>query len=207
MDGDLFIYFEQCLRVQYRSRPSHHGEKPLITVGLLRTCKQIHSEATPILYGSNTLGASRLHTVKFLQSIGSSIRHIRSFFLPHYGSQFGDVCKELKKAPLIVNLSLTRLMLEEGIERLSQTLAPLMKSLNEAWNQNPDKKKKDVIEILHVDPGLLGSERAEREHTIAVAKKCEEEVKHALREKLGLAANSNMESKKEEIEGSKNVNI
>lgn len=98
-------------------------------------------------------------------------------------------------------------MLEEGVERLSQTLAPLMKSLEDAWKKNPDRKEKDVIEILHVDPGLLGSESAEREHTIAVAKKCEEEVKHALREKLGLAANSNMESQKEEIEGSKSVNI
>lgn len=211
MDGDLFIYHDEGLKVQYRNRPSHHGDKPLVTVGLLRTCKQIYFEATPVLYGNNTIGASQPNNVKFLQAIGPSIQHIRSFFVAYCNRPyFEEVCQLLESAPFLERLSLadkSRAVLECGRERFPFVLAPLMRSLDQAWKKHPDKKGKDVLEILNVDPGLLGSEEYEREHTIAQAKAWEEEIKSGLKEELGRAAKSSTDVEKQEVQGQKDVGI
>lgn len=205
MDGDLFIYHQQDgFRVQYRNRLSHNNGKIVITVGLLRTCKQINFEATPILYGSNTLGTSGPNAVKLLQSLGCSIRHIRLFFIAirrnSCSTHFEDACALLKSAPLMARFSFTRpgnSISDYRMEYLCRALTPLMRSLSKAWKKNPDKKEEDVLEILHVDPGYLDSEKAKRDHTLAQTMQWENAVKNALEEELGWAMKSDVGLQKE----------
>lgn len=159
---------------------------PRITTGLLTACKTTHSEATPVLYGSNTFNVN--YNNQFLQRIRRYIPHIRRYVIRHSAKKHRHADFVLLKAATSLSyLELPSLYCEDsGSTRnsrqiLAKEMGPLFRSLHKSQKKDLEKKDRDVLDVLVVSTGWMSELGWGDDEADAMAKQWEDEIKEALR--------------------------
>lgn len=128
---------------------------------ILRTCKLIHQEATPVLYGENTLttGAWSYKAdegfPKFMKNIGNSAQYIREVKFTERSSYrgFKKTCTLLKAVGALSSLTIEwRTRASYSAERLAKDLGPLARLLHRNQLRETDKKPRDILDGLRLLP-------------------------------------------------------
>ncbi|UJO24106.1 uncharacterized protein CLAFUR5_13173 [Fulvia fulva] len=107
---------------------------PVVHTAILRTCQQVRSEATSILYGNNIFGPNECMLAPFLEAIGPSIKHIRTLWA---GS-------------LLTNTQTQKFFTLLKGASLAKTVGPLFRCLHKNRKREPGYKVKDVLDVLVV---------------------------------------------------------
>ena len=119
---------------------------------LLRTCRQAHTEGSPVLYGSNSFdpGRRRFGASGFVRRIGNNIRHLRfvQFHSSYHHYYIDTTLLSLRKATALQFL------------RLDRKYFPDQKTLKEIWFGGlttfleylckEGRRKGDVIDMLRI---------------------------------------------------------
>ncbi|EME40245.1 hypothetical protein DOTSEDRAFT_28149 [Dothistroma septosporum NZE10] len=118
-------------------------------VRLLLTCKQIHHEATPILYGGNcfrfNVTAKDMST--FVDTIGTSRQRLRHIIVTSFLSNKAERQKAMSRLKYATNLQkLEILYYDESVETQVQTLRVLMQALHKS--RAAVGRTESVVEIL-----------------------------------------------------------
>lgn len=185
---DPLVIFE-CSRLLYAREWTRHGSvEPGITTGLLVACRQIHSEATPVLYGSNTFDGN--HNRRFLQTIKRYIPHIRRFVVNHSTktARHADFVL-LKAATSLSYLEIPSYLCEGKIydlgherQALAQEMGPLFRSLHQSQKKDIDKKNRDILDVLVISTKWAVG--FDQDSVTAKAKQYEDEIKDTMRKTL-----------------------
>lgn len=186
-EGPLTI-FERSRSIYARVWTEHGSYEPGITTGLLVACRQIHREATPVLYGCNTFDVN--HNRRFLKTIKRYIPHIRRFIVGHSTktARHADFVL-LKAATSLSYLEIPSYLCEGkfyslGHERqaLAKEMGPLFRSLHQSQKKDIDRKDRDVLNVLVISTKWAVG--FDEDHVAAKAKQYENEIKEAIRKTL-----------------------
>lgn len=163
-----------------------------ITTGLLVSCKTIHREATPVLYGSNTFHGNGNR--RFLQHIRRYIPHVRRFVMAHSAKthRHGDLVL-LKAATSLSHLEIPSLYCntyswqrdhskEDIRQALAKEMGPLFRSLHKSQKKDLDKKDRDVLDVLVISADWVRGPGKDK--VMEEAKQDENRIKETLRKTL-----------------------
>lgn len=160
---------------------------PSMTVGLLRTCRKVCIEATPVFYGDNSFYAdcSLQWSDAFLHHIGPSVRYLR-----HFSMRTGRDQKSrrrtfniLTKATMLsrLNIPLCVWLGQWTSEKIAKEIGPLIRSLHKSQKKDTNRKSRNVLDILTIRSESKYCLRCRR---IGDAKKYEDKVKELLAKTL-----------------------
>ncbi|TKA78389.1 hypothetical protein B0A55_04719 [Friedmanniomyces simplex] len=177
-----------CSSPRLRKRTTN--QTPSMTATLLRTSRQTHAEAAPILYGANTFhlyDEKLLHG--FLQSIGELRKHLRriQFGIMLNAARMRSALHLLKQAKQLDPFECSAMMLTKvsGHANHVKTLLPWLKTLQKG--ARGAEGRKEALEIFTVDqsPKGLGSEGPAGNLFYAEQKRKPAELMASLRQALG----------------------
>lgn len=158
-----------------------------MTVGLLRTCKMICEEATPVLYGENLFRMvdDKLSPESFLPRIGRSIRYLRRVYVSLRRDQ-KDCRRKFALLTQATHLSHLRITLcfwhrRWTSEKIAKEVGPLVRSLHKSRKKDSQRKERNVLDILSITSSSLCPRCRDNPGT---AKRHEEEIKELLAKTL-----------------------
>lgn len=160
---------------------------PSMTVALLRSCRKICIEATPVLYGDNSfyVDCSLPWSHAFLHHIGPSVRYLR-----HFSMRTGRDQKSrrrtfdiLTKATMLshLNIALCLWVGQWTSEKIVKEIGPLIRSLHKSQKKDTDRKSRKVLDILTI---RSESKYCPRCRKMGDARKYEDKVKELLAKTL-----------------------
>ena len=129
--------------------------KSPLNSAIVRVCKLVHAEATPILYGGNTIEAFD-DLSYIIQKIGNSLSFVRTVIITK-----AYTLEKLKKNFTLLKgaQDLSSLTLGEGAwgryqrpETLAKAIGPLARLMHRNQLKETDKKARDVLDGLHLLP-------------------------------------------------------
>ncbi|KAK4611569.1 hypothetical protein CLAFUW4_13131 [Fulvia fulva] len=170
---------EKIFRVTLVWNPQHSLPWAVtLSTNLLRICRQVHNEATPILYGSNCFEIHGQDAQVFLRAIGSSkqfLRHIH-YSWPYNKLHYKQAVSLLKYATRLQRLDLQRYgrTAQEHVGALRVLMQALHKSSGAAG------RSESVVNILHFVPSLSTVDAEE----LAIEARMTKEVRSELQKLL-----------------------
>lgn len=175
--------------VEAAEDPSTHSGYWNPRVNLLATCKEVRSEATPLLYSLNDFSSRFVREwVIFLKRIGPSIQHLRQvslFSAPSSSNDVDAIFKLLMEAKSLQTLTLDGSFRDKVFEDPADMVAALLPFLQKIHSHREvGRKNKAAIDIVELLPAeLRGNDEFNEEDARALAK-YRSEVKRLLQEAL-----------------------
>ncbi|KAK4497150.1 hypothetical protein PRZ48_011600 [Zasmidium cellare] len=76
----------QVIRVWIKHQYTLKSDRSSCNTALLATCRTINKEATPVLYGSNSIVIGGASVPEFVAQIGASVKHLRQIEVSFHGT-------------------------------------------------------------------------------------------------------------------------